>query len=55
MVRLTRHPVPFPLLVQPGLDPYRRLRDRLGWKGSIEGQEPARAGKTLAPPDDGLL
>jgi NAD+ kinase len=55
VVRLTRHPVPFPLLVQPGLDPYRRLRDRLGWKGSIEPAEPARARKPLAPPDDGLL
>jgi len=54
-VRFTRHPVPFPLLVQPGLDPYRRLRDRLGWKGSIEGEESARAGKSLAPADDGLL
>jgi NAD+ kinase len=54
-VHLTRHPVPFPLLVQPGLDPYRRLRDRLGWKGSIEGEEPARAGKALDPTDDGLL
>ena len=54
-VRFTRHPVPFPLLVQPGLDPYRRLRDRLGWKGSIEGEESARSGKSLAPPDDGLL
>jgi len=55
LVHLTRHPVPFPLLVQPGLDPYRRLRDRLGWKGSIEGEESARAGKLLAPPNDGLL
>jgi NAD+ kinase len=54
-VRLVRHPVPFPLLVQPGLDPYRRLRDRLGWKGSIEGEESARAGKALEPADDGLL
>jgi NAD+ kinase len=54
-LRLVRHPVPFPLLVQPGLDPYRRLRDRLGWKGSIEGDEPARAGKALAPRDDGIL
>jgi NAD+ kinase len=55
VVRLTRHPVPFPLLVQPGLDPYRRLRDRLGWKGSIEGEDSARAGKPLEPADDGLL
>jgi NAD+ kinase len=55
VVRLTRHPVPFPLLVQPGLDPYRRLRDRLGWKGSIEGEETGRSGKPLEPADDGLL
>jgi len=54
-VHFTRHPVPFPLLVQPGLDPYRRLRDRLGWKGSIAGQETARPGKRLAAPNDGLL
>lgn len=54
-LRLTRHPVPFPLLVQPGLDPYRRLRDRLGWQGSIEGEDPERGGGQLGPPDDGLL
>src|SRR5690349_18195631 len=52
---LTRHPVPFPLLVQPGLDPYRRLRDRLGWQGSIEGEDPERGGGPLEPGDDGLL
>jgi NAD+ kinase len=54
-VRLKRHPVPFPLLVQPGLDPYRRLRDRLGWKGSIEAGDSARAGKSLDPQEDGPL
>jgi NAD+ kinase len=54
-VRLKRHPLPFPLLVQPGLDPYRRLRDRLGWKGSIEGEAPAREGKALEPQEDGPL
>ena len=54
-LRLTRHPVPFPLLVQPGLDPYRRLRDRLGWQGSIEGEDPERGGAPLEPADDGLL
>lgn len=32
---LSRHPVPFPLLSLPGLDPYRRLRERLGWSGEI--------------------
>ncbi|MBK7641970.1 MAG: NAD(+)/NADH kinase [Planctomycetes bacterium] len=54
-LRVTRHPVPFPLLAQPGLDPYRRLRDRLGWKGMIEGEEPARAGRPTHPADDGAL
>lgn len=35
-VKLARHPVPYPLLARPGLDPFRRLRDRLGWRGSFE-------------------
>jgi len=35
-VRVKRHPVPYPLLSRPGFDPYTRLRDRLGWRGSIE-------------------
>ncbi len=30
-VRLTRHPVDYPLLAMTDLDPYRRLRNRLGW------------------------
>jgi len=34
-VRVARHPVPYPLLVWPGLDPYRRLRERLGWSGGL--------------------
>jgi NAD+ kinase len=33
---LTRHPLPYPLLSMPGLDPWRRLRERLGWGGDIE-------------------
>ena len=33
-VRLQRHPQPYPLLAMPGLDPYRRLRSRLGWGSS---------------------
>lgn len=36
VLRIQRHPVPYPLLAPPGLDPYKRLRDRLGWRGSIE-------------------
>lgn len=32
-LRLMRHPVAYPLYAMPGLDPYRRLRERLGWGG----------------------
>jgi NAD+ kinase len=35
-VEMHPHPVPYPLLSLPGLDPYRRLRERLGWGGSGE-------------------
>jgi len=31
-----RHPEPFPLLTMPDLDPYRRLRERLGWSGGVQ-------------------
>jgi NAD+ kinase len=34
---VTRHPQAFPLLTLPGLDPYRRLRERLGWSGAVQG------------------
>jgi NAD+ kinase len=34
-VRIARHPVPYPLLSPPWLDPYKRLRDRLGWRGTV--------------------
>lgn len=29
-------PAPYPLLTLSGLDPWRRLRDRLGWRGNFE-------------------
>jgi hypothetical protein len=32
---VTRHPVSYPLLAWGDLDPYRRLRERLGWSGGI--------------------
>lgn len=35
-VRITRHPLPYPLLSLPGFDAYKRLRERLGWRGSVE-------------------
>lgn len=38
-VRLRRHPVPVPLLWMRGMDPYRRLRERLGWRGSLDPAE----------------
>jgi NAD+ kinase len=40
---LRRHPVPLPLLWMRGMDPYRRLRERLGWRGSLDPADgPAR-------------
>jgi len=40
---LRRHPVPVPLLWMRGMDPYRRLRERLGWRGSLDTSDrPAR-------------
>lgn len=35
-VKLSRHPLPYPLLARPGHDFFKRLRDRLGWRGSFE-------------------
>lgn len=35
-VTLRRHPLPVPLLWMRGMDPYRRLRERLGWRGSLD-------------------
>ncbi|MEZ6017355.1 MAG: NAD(+)/NADH kinase [Planctomycetota bacterium] len=35
-----RGPEPYPLLTLPALDPWRRLRDRLGWRGTIEASDP---------------
>lgn len=32
---IERHPVAYPLLAPRGMDPWRRLRDRLGWKASL--------------------
>lgn len=39
-VRLRRHPKAYPLYSVPGMDPFRRLRDRLGWRGSVEVARP---------------
>lgn len=45
-VRVRRHPVPYPLLWPRGMDPYRRLRERLGWRGSLDASE-----RPAPPPD----
>jgi len=34
-VSIKRHPEAYPLLARPSTDPWRRMRDRLGWRGSI--------------------
>jgi NAD+ kinase len=54
-VELARHPEPYPLLVQPGLDPYRRLRDRLGWKGSFDAEAEPQENRRLGPGEGTLL
>ena len=54
-VRIQRHPQPYPLLSWEGLDPYRRLRERLGWSGLLApGQAPER-GSHSDPGHGGLL
>lgn len=35
-VEIRRHPVPYPLLSDASGDPWLRLRERLGWRGSFE-------------------
>jgi NAD+ kinase len=35
-VLIQKHEKPFPLLALPGFDSYKRLRERLGWRGSVE-------------------
>ncbi len=38
-IQIRRHPVPYPLYSMPDLDPYRRLRERLGWSQILPGQD----------------
>ncbi len=40
-ITVRRHPEPYPLFVMPGLDPFRRLRSRLGWGNGLEEKPPA--------------
>ncbi|MCE9594805.1 MAG: NAD(+)/NADH kinase [Planctomycetes bacterium] len=50
-VELARHPLAYPLLGFPGLDPYRRLRERLGWSGSL-GNRARDDGRSERAPDE---
>lgn len=38
-VLMRAHKLPYPLLSPSSFDPYRRLRERLGWRGSVEPDE----------------
>jgi len=40
MVQVRRHPVTVPMLWMRGMDPYRRLRERLGWAGGPNRERP---------------
>jgi NAD+ kinase len=54
-VTLRRYPEPYPLYAMPGLDPYRRLRERLGWRGSMEpALERAEPEEEAGPPGTNL-
>ncbi len=57
-VFVERHPVAYPLLGWAKLDPYRRLRERLGWSGTVPpiandtSAEPRGIGTSRAAPHD---
>lgn len=42
-VEIGVHPVRYPLLAPSWSDPWRRLRERLGWRGSVEGEAETEA------------
>jgi len=35
-LRVSRHPQTYPLLARPNSDPYARIRERLGWRGTFD-------------------
>ncbi|MEM7308116.1 MAG: NAD(+)/NADH kinase [Planctomycetota bacterium] len=53
VVTIRRHPEAWPLYAMEGLDPYRRLRERLGWRGGIEPDVFAAATPPEDRPDEG--
>jgi len=54
-VRIQRHPEPYPLLSWEGLDPYRRLRERLGWSGVLAPAPAPQRGSHSDPGHGGVL
>jgi NAD+ kinase len=52
--RVWRHPVAYPILARPGSNPYRRVRERLGWRGSFE-PGPNVGARRQEEPDEGDL
>jgi NAD+ kinase len=53
-VRLARHPVAYPLLAWAALDPYRRMRERLGWSGLVAPDEQTESIYGEPTTDDGV-
>lgn len=53
-VTLRQHPLALPLLWLRGMDPYRRLRERLGWRGSLDPAPPGTAALQRGPGAAGL-
>lgn len=54
LVHVRRHPEPYPLYAMPDLDPFRRLRSRLGWRGSVEPDDFGAFGAAPGAAPDGL-
>lgn len=52
-LRVRAHDAPYPLLTRKGSNPYRRLRDRLGWRGSFESADSVIAPLTGEAPGEG--
>lgn len=52
LVRVGHHDVPYPLLARPDSDPYVRIRERLGWRGSFDPEPELDPHAALPGPDD---
>jgi len=52
-LNIRAHEIPYPLLSRRGSNPYRRLRDRLGWRGSFEAADREESGREGDAPGEG--